>query len=850
MPMTPVEWNAVKEILNSALECEPADRPTYLEQACGGDGALRRQIEALIEADGQAWSLMEAPAAASSSLTAPTRLPTSGERIGAYELLQEIGHGGMGVVYLARRADDQFDKKVAIKLARVGMGGDSMERRFRAERQIVASLDHPNIARLLDGGATADGRPYLVMEYVEGQPLGQWCDGRNLSTRERLEIFLEVCAAVQYAHQHLVVHRDLKPSNILVTEEGTVKLLDFGIAKLIDPDLTGDSGERTGTLFRLLTPDYASPEQVRGGPISTASDVYALGVVLYELLTGEKPYRVTESSPVEMLWIICEREPAKPSAVLKPPASKALAGDLDTIILTALRKEPSRRYASVGAFAQDIRRHLGGLPVEARTDSFGYRAGKFVRRHRAGVAAAALVVAALAGGLVMTLREARRARAAEARAERRFNDVRTLAHSFLFEFHDAIRDLPGSTAARALVVRRALEYLDSLARESAGNPELRRELAEAYQKVGDVEGNPYHPNLGDLKGALASYDKAIALLEPVVASAKVTDAEQSTLANAYLVGGGIRVVAGDPKTAVAMAEKGLALRRRLAERNPGDARRATDLAQAWQFYAFNLSAVGRMSESYEALLKQAAILRDRLAATPADRQLRRSLGQNIYMTAGALQSRGDFNGAGKAFEEAALVIESLLREDPGSTQFRRDLGWVRMDLGTLYRDRNDPRAAMEQYRLALPLFEWIVAADPKNTDGRVGVGMTCQYMGLVRRAREGPTAALRDFEKARSSYEPILAANPSNTFVESRLANLDLDIGEAEEEAGRAASPGQGQARIERACRFYSFASERLARMKTAGRSPEATSEASERAAKAVARCRGNTVGGPDVTPQ
>ena len=317
--MTPEEWSAAKQILGEALERPAAERPAYLDEACGGDAELRRRIEALIESDEQNWSLMEAPAASSSSLAAGLYPKFSGERIGVYEILQEIGHGGMGIVYLARRADEQFEKRVAIKLARLGISGDEMDRRFRAERQIVASLDHPNIARLLDGGATTDGQSYLVMEYVEGKPLGIWCDARKLGIRERLEIFLEVCTPVQYAHQHLVVHRDLKPANILVTEEGTVKLLDFGIAKLIGPDLSGDLAERTSTLFRLLTPDYASPEQVRGGPISTASDVYALGVVLYELLTGERPYKVADSSPAEMLSIICEREPAKPSAAAKPP---------------------------------------------------------------------------------------------------------------------------------------------------------------------------------------------------------------------------------------------------------------------------------------------------------------------------------------------------------------------------------------------------------------------------------------------------------------------------------------------------------------------------------------------------
>jgi non-specific serine/threonine protein kinase/serine/threonine-protein kinase len=829
----------VKGLLAEALEVSEGQRAAFLARACGDDATLLREVESLLDEQGRDWSFFDRPRAA---FEIPPR-HAAGERIGPFEILSEIGRGGMGEVYLARRADEEFRQEVALKLIRVDMADADALQRFRTERQISASLEHPNIARLLDGGTTAQGEPYFVMEYVEGRTLLDYCDRRKASLEERLRLFREVCAAIAYAHQNLVVHRDIKPGNILVTADGVPKLLDFGIAKLLVSD-GAEAHDQTATQLRALTPDYASPEQVRGQPIMTASDVYSLGVVLYELLTGRRPYHVDSADVSELVRVVCERDPEKPSTAVTSgdlaagedatATSRQLRGDLDAIVMKAMRKEPGSRYGSVLQLDDDIRRHLEGLPVIARRGTLSYRAGKFARRHRVLLAAAALVAIALAGGIFATLREARHARLAEARATRRFDDVRKIANSFLFEFHDAIRDLPGSTPARALLVRRALEYLDSLSKESAGDRALTRELAAAYQKVGDVEGNPFQQNLGDLKGALASYNKAIALLEPVVASGSATDEEQSTLANAFLTGGTIQIPAGDPKAAVAMAEKGLALRRSLTERNPGDAGREKDLAQAWQFYAFDLSAAGRMSESHEALRNQAAILRKRLAVEPQDRKLRRSLGQNLFLTGQALQSRGDLDGALKMLHEAALVDEELLQEDSSSVQVRRDLAWARMNIGNLYYDaRKDSPAALAQYRLALPLFESMATADPKNTDARVGVGMMHHNIGLARRSTDGPAASLEDFEKARTFYEPVLAADPTNAWVEGMLANLYLDIGSAEE--GSASAPGVRPP--DEACRSYALSATTFAKLKAAGRLTADRNGTARQAEEARRRC-------------
>ncbi|MGH7784186.1 MAG: serine/threonine protein kinase, partial [Candidatus Binatia bacterium] len=390
-------------------------------------------------------------------------------------------------------------------------------KRFVMERQILAQLQHPNIANLLDGGTTMEGLPYFVMEYVEGEPITKFCDSHAFTTDQRLELFRKVCSAMSYAHQNLIVHRDIKPSNILVTEDGTPKLLDFGIAKMLHPNWDLDTHEATATMFRVMTPEYASPEQMRGLAITTASDVYSLGVVLYELLCGERPYKVDGRMPEEIAQIVLTVEPIKPSSVVNNPrpmtnqtsigntegqntgvpkpigiphsAIRDLEGDLDNIILKALAKEPERRYQSVQEFSEDIRRHLVGLPVTASADTLSYRIGKFVRRHRAGVFVGGLLFVTLAAATALTSWQAVVARHERDRAEMRFNQVRKLANTVLFDYHDRIKEMPGATEVRQKMVTDSLNYLDDLAAEGPASPDLMRELAAAYRKVGDIQGD-------------------------------------------------------------------------------------------------------------------------------------------------------------------------------------------------------------------------------------------------------------------------------------------------------------------------------------------------------------------------
>ncbi len=510
--MTPERWKQVEAIFERALELADGERDEFIHGACGDDHELRDEVASLIRSDVDARAhLHEAVAAEIGHLSnelAPTKV---GQRVGPYLILELVAEGGMGEVFLAQRSDAEFERRVAIKFLQRGSYGADSIARLRDERQILATLDHPNIVRLIDGGTTDEGLPYLVMDYIEGVPLTRYARDHELAVRPRVEMFVDVCAAVQYAHQKLVVHRDLKPSNILVDATGKPRLLDFGIAKLLDPIAERSREAKTGTGMALLTPEYASPEQVRGDPVTVAADVYSLGAVLYELLV-DRPALPKTTSGLEMLRMICEVDPPRPSTQAPRERRASIAGDLDNIVGKALQKAPAQRYASVAQLADDLVRYLTGRPVLARTATFYYRSTKFLRRHWAKVALAVAATATLAGSTAMSFVQARRANEAAHRAERRFDEVRALARSLLFELDPKLRDLTGATAARAFVVERALEYLDRLASEAHGDVALEREVALAYMRVGDIQGNPYEPNLGKHEDALVSYAKARAII--------------------------------------------------------------------------------------------------------------------------------------------------------------------------------------------------------------------------------------------------------------------------------------------------------------------------------------------------
>ncbi|MEP6900191.1 MAG: serine/threonine-protein kinase, partial [Actinomycetota bacterium] len=433
----------IEEILDEVLEIPNTERRAWLHKSCPVE--LREEIESLMIFDSDSENFLKTPALDKVDLLFGNG-NLKDKQIGNYKIVREIGHGGMGVVFLAERADETFQKQVAIKVVKHNFAERETLRRFQIERQILANLEHPHIAQLLDGGATEENLPYLVMEYVEGLPLLEFCRHHDLDVKAQLVLFQKICSAVQYAHQHLVIHRDLKPSNILVTNSGEPKLLDFGISKLIN---TEADATQTQTDFRAFTPDYASPEQIRGDRVSTATDIYSLGVILYELLTDARPFKSDSKNIGEIAQAICENEPTKPSDVatrqhgntaedqIRPTKTqkskteekkeirktqiakrKSLKGDLDNIILTALRKEPNRRYASVKDFSEDIGNYLNGMPVKARPNTFFYRSEKFIKRNRAASVVATLLVLSLIGGIITTAWQARIARQERDRTEK------------------------------------------------------------------------------------------------------------------------------------------------------------------------------------------------------------------------------------------------------------------------------------------------------------------------------------------------------------------------------------------------------------------------------------------------
>ena len=819
-------WRRLDQLFGEVSEIPAPGREEWLRALPPEDQPLTAELRSLLSAHDRGGEFLQAAVEqAERALGGEPEAELLGKRIGAYRLVRLLGRGGMGAVYLAERADEAFRQRVAIKLLPWALATSESRHRFLLERQTLARLEHPHIARLLDGGETADGLPYLVMEYVDGEPIDRFCQRHDLDLVRRLRLFREVCGAVEHAHRTLVVHRDLKPGNILVTAAGAVKLLDFGIAKLLPGAETDEAVLRTVAGRQLLTPLFASPEQVRGEPVTTATDVYALGLLLFRLLVGAHPYRFATESPVEVVRVVCDQPPPRPSVAAAagtaglslPALRRRLRGDLDNIVLKALRKEPERRYASVEALSEDLRRHLEQLPVRARPDTPGYRAAKFARRHRLALGAAVLIAASLLGGMLATVRQARI-------AERRFRDVRALANSLLFEVHDAIAPLPGSTPARQLLVRNGLTYLDRLAAETGGDPALELELAAAYQKVGDVQGNPRQPNLGDVAGALAAYRKAQQILARLPARSPADSAVRAERASCERRIADVLAASGAITAALEHYQRALALQSALAAEAPGDPGRGLELARIHvalgDLRAWNSDLRGGIAEFASARRILLGLLAAPAAATPGASAAPHETPENIerelamtetktgdalcwqdrcrealawhtraiaalesqsrghpndaatlhalltaYLKMGeAMEGIGDAGGRLAAGEKTLAVAAELVAADPRDARAQRSLSIADDKLGDALAAKRQFAAAQARYGAALALQSALAERDPANVEARRDLANTYNRIGEALLAEGRPRAAVDSLRRGLALREWLIARDPQDVF--------------------------------------------------------------------------------------
>jgi serine/threonine-protein kinase len=780
--MEPHRWQQVRSLFQAALVAEPAHRTAHLAAACGGDAELRAEVESLLAAYQEAAGFLSSPAE-----EAPE--PLSLQRIGPYQVAQRLGAGGMGVVYLGLRADGEYQRRVAIKVLKPGLDSEEVIRRFRTERQILAALEHPNIARLLDGGTTEHGLPYFVMEYVEGRPIDVYCQEDRLALRQRLELFLTVCSAVELAHRNLVVHRDLKPGNILVTADGMPKLLDFGIAKLLNPELSSVALGATAVGLQPMTPDYASPEQVRGEHVNTASDVYSLGVLLYELLTGRHPYRSQASDPAEIRRLVTDQEPRKPSLAAAPgePLARQLAGDLDNIVLKALRKEPSRRYASVEQLAEDIRRHLSGQPVLARPGTWGYRASKFVQRHRMGVAtAAALLLAVLSFGIGMSVLAARLARERDhAEQEQQRAEQVTAFLTRTFEISDPGRSNGETVTARALLDEGVRRLLPELTGQPEVQADLQTTIGTIYQRLGlpdraqplleasrDTRRRLYgdgHPKLADSLSGLAAveedrvnFPQAIDMTRQALAiRRRWYGDEHETVARSLNHLGMLLRRQGHLPAAERNLRSALTLRRHLPGPPP------LDVAESLNDLGVVLWEQGRYTEA-EQEAREALALRRRVHGP-----VHVEIADTLNLLAAIRAASGDWPQAENLMRQALEMRRRLYQGD--HPRLAESLN----NLGALLKDRGRPDEAEPVLREALAMRRRLFG------NKHPSVATTLANLGWIALAHQEGEAAERLFQESLEIRVQTLGQNHSlvSDSLSGKATALEKEgkLGEAEE---------------------------------------------------------------------
>ncbi|HEY3740468.1 MAG TPA: protein kinase [Bryobacteraceae bacterium] len=710
-------------LFHELADLTPAERERVFTDR-GVPADLRAEVESLLSFDSASDGSLTSEVAQSAGQVLESAAATEFGRCGPYRLVRLVGAGGMGAVYLGERIDGEIQQKVAVKLLRADEHRAAWRDRFLRERQLLASLHHPSIVHVIDAGKTADERPYLVMEFVEGVPIDEYCDG-GIGVRERLLLFLRVCEGVSHAHQRLIIHRDLKPSNILVDASGQPKLLDFGIAKLLD-----EMGSPTQTVERLLTPGYASPEQLRGGIQTTATDVYSLGAVLYKLLTGRSPHE-SKTGSVQALDVITGKSEITAASRVNP----AVPDDLDCILRKALRMEPEERYASVEAFSNDVRAFLDSKPVEARSGNAWYRTRKFLRRYWVPVVAAAMVIASLATGLYVANRQ-------RMIAERRFAQLRLLSNDVL-DLDNTIRSLPGSTKARERLVTVSLQYLEGLASDASGDLDLAEEVANGYLTVATVQGVPTILNLGKTAQAEASLKKADGLIESVLQarpSSRTALATSARIANDRMI-----LAQEDDRYGDAVAQAHKAADRLNAVLSRADATPKERTGAATQF--------GNMAQAHVNMHRYPEAIVYAQRSVELARPLpsaKRPLAQGLSLLANAYRYEGDLDAAFRAIEEARTLAEQVAA--PSETDRAFLLYAILFREGLILGDDDGPnlgrpQEAIATLRKAVDWMEEGARKDPNDSATRTRLVSAAVPLGEILMEHD-PHAALAVYELA------------------------------------------------------------------------------------------------------
>jgi eukaryotic-like serine/threonine-protein kinase len=785
------DWIKIKEVFNQTINLPADEREKILAEY---DESIRKEVRELIDSHENADAFINNPIAVNLGFDKDTNVGTT---IDNYKILEIVGAGGMGTVYLAERTD--LGQKVALKLIKRGMDTREVLKRFKLERQILSRLNHQNIARLLDAGSTEDGLPYFVMEYIEGETIIKFCNNHDFDINERLELFQKVCSAISYAHSNLIVHRDIKPSNIIVTNDGTPKLLDFGIAKLLD-----NESENTATQARIFTPEYASPEQIKGLPITTATDVYSLGVVLYQLLSGVRPFTSESRNYAEIANLVLTVEPVKPSLVVSgqwsvvrntseikdetqneatkfrnpQSAIRNLKGDLDNIVLKSLRKEPERRYQSVSDFSEDIKRHLQGLPVTATADSTRYRFTKFVQRHKRGVAIGSIVgllILAISGVAIWQAVVANRERS---KAEQRFNDVRKLANTVLFDYHDGIEKLVGSTPIREKMVKDSLEYLDKLTMDAETDTDLQSEIATAYQKVGDVQGAPFKANLGDYAGALKSYQNALKLRQELFNRNSGDEKLKLELAKDYKMVGHVSQLTGNTQGAIENYNKSLAIFNSMPEKTM-DAQRAFALL----YVRFGLLENGDLSEATENHRKGLAILTDLANRFPDNKELKVDIARSNLYHGNTLLKAGEMKPAMENYRTALSIFESLVTANDAESQ--RDIIVAKGRISNLLQKTGKFQEALSIEMELLKKDEEFLAKDPQNANAKRDLHIDYYKIAVLKSELKDLKGAIEDQTKAVKIAESLVSLNPMSSEATADLGVAYYHLAEFNEMGGK-----------------------------------------------------------------